>query len=152
MGKSKTYNKEIQMIHIDLDEVIEDLKKHEGYRSRVYDDSLGIPTIGYGFAIKDLELDEEDCDRILNKKLSKLIRDVFSRFPFLKDQPNTVKSVVLNMCYQMGVTGVSKFKMFLKALGERDYGWASTKKHRTTPNGRTLYAQRGCNSNEIIIP
>ena len=50
---------------------------------------------------------------------------MFSRFPFLKDQPNTVKSVVLNMCYQMGVTGVSKFKMFLKALGERDYGWAS---------------------------
>ena len=112
-------------LHIDLEELVEDLKKHEGYRSRVYRDSLQIDTIGYGFAVKDLELDEEDCDRILIKKLTNLIPSVFSRFPFLKDQPNEVKVVVLNMCYQMGVTGVSKFKKFLKALEEKDYGWGA---------------------------
>ena len=112
-------------IHINMEELFEDIKRHEGFRSKVYDDSLGIPTIGYGFAIKDLELDEDDCNHILEKKISKLIPQIFSRWKFLNDAPNDVKIVVVNMCYQMGVNGVSKFKKFLQALEEQDYGWAA---------------------------
>ena len=37
--------------------LIESIKEHEGYVGVVYKDSLGIDTIGYGFAIKDLELE-----------------------------------------------------------------------------------------------
>ena len=33
--------------------LIESVKKNEGYKGMVYKDSLGIDTIGYGFAIKD---------------------------------------------------------------------------------------------------
>jgi len=109
------------MFQVDLEELITDLKRHEGFRSRVYDDTRGIPTIGIGFAIKDLELDEEVCNLILEKKITKLLPRIFNRFPFLKDQPNTVKIVVINMCYQMGVSGVSKFKNYLKALENNDY-------------------------------
>lgn len=36
------------------DELKEAVKLSEGYRARVYKDTLGIDTIGYGFAIKDL--------------------------------------------------------------------------------------------------
>ena len=111
--------------HIDMEELFEDLKRHEGYRSKVYKDSLGIDTIGIGFAIKDLELDEDVCNLILEKKISKLLPSIFNKWTFLKDAPNTVKLVVINMCYQMGVTGVSKFKKFLQALEIKDYGWAS---------------------------
>ena len=53
-----------------MSDLIESIKQHEGFRSKVYDDSLGIPTIGYGFAIKDLELEEDICDMILERKLS----------------------------------------------------------------------------------
>ena len=108
-----------------MEDLFDDLKRHEGFRSRVYNDSLGITTIGIGFAIKDLELDEDDCNRILEKKISKLIPQIFSRWKFLNDAPNDVKIVVVNMCYQMGVNGVSKFKKFLQALEEKDYGWAA---------------------------
>ena len=111
--------------NVNLEELMEDIVRHEGFRSKVYKDSLGIDTIGIGFAIKDLELDEEDCNRILQKKISKLLPQIFGRWGFLKDSPNTVKLVVINMCYQMGVNGVSKFKKFLQALEVKDYGWAS---------------------------
>ena len=47
----------------------ESIKENEGYVGIVYKDSLGIDTIGYGFAIKDLELDKDICDIILERKL-----------------------------------------------------------------------------------
>ena len=47
--------------------LIDSIKQHEGYVGIVYKDSLGIDTIGYGFAIKDLELDEDICDIILDR-------------------------------------------------------------------------------------
>ena len=49
--------------------LIESIKQHEGYVGVVYKDSLGIDTIGYGFAIKDLELDEDICEMILERKV-----------------------------------------------------------------------------------
>ena len=48
-----------------LKNVIDRLKINEGYRSKVYKCSLGYDTIGYGFAIKDLELSEEISTKIL---------------------------------------------------------------------------------------
>ena len=56
-----------------LKSLIERLKVNEGYSSTVYDDHLGYPTIGYGFAIKDLELSEEISTLILTEKVEKRI-------------------------------------------------------------------------------
>ena len=48
--------------------LIADIKKHEGFRSTIYQCSEGFDTIGYGFAIKDLVLDEDIAELILIKK------------------------------------------------------------------------------------
>ena len=74
--------------------LINSIKQNEGYRSRVYKDSLGIDTIGYGFAIKDLELEEDVCEIILERKLEKLIDRVNNKFAFLKDLPNEAQDDV----------------------------------------------------------
>ena len=92
-----------------MKDLLESIKKHEGFVEHVYDDSLGIPTIGYGFAIKDLVLDEDIAEEILIRKLEKLKRNANSRFKWLEDMPVVIQEVILNMCYQLGVTGVSKF-------------------------------------------
>tara|TARA_R100000655_G_scaffold33594_2_gene66128 strand:- start:25383 stop:25784 length:402 start_codon:yes stop_codon:yes gene_type:complete len=105
--------------------LIESIKENEGYKSTVYTDTLGYDTIGYGFAIKDLELDEEVCDLILDKKLDKLIDATNNKFPFLRELPQDKCEVVFEMVYQLGLTGVSKFKKMLKALEIKDYDKAS---------------------------
>lgn len=38
--------------------IIESLKKHEGFRKEVYQCTAGVATIGYGFALKDLNAKE----------------------------------------------------------------------------------------------
>ena len=104
-----------------MKDLLESIKHHEGFVEHVYDDSLGIPTIGYGFAIKDLVLEEDLCDEILLRKLRILGRSVMGKFPFFDSLPSDCKSVLMEMCYQLGVTGVSKFKKALKAMDDGDW-------------------------------
>ena len=105
--------------------LIDSKKKKERYISTVYKDSLGIDTIGYGFAIKDLELEEDLCHVILQRKLKRLEKEVSTRFGWLKKMPPSVKDIVLEMCYQMGVTGVSKFKKTIAYLEKSEWKNAS---------------------------
>ena len=122
-----------------MNNLLESIKKHEGFVEHVYDDSLGIPTIGYGFAIKDLVLDEDIAEDILMRKLERLQRNANSRFKWLEDMPVVVQEVILNMCYQLGVTGVSKFRKAISALQEGDWDEAANEMldslwARQTPN------------------
>lgn len=105
--------------------LIESIKESEGFRSKVYRCTEGYDTIGYGFAIKDLELDEDICHQILVKKLDDLIDNANDKFPFLLEIPDEKADIVYEMIYQMGLNGVSKFKLMLKALEKQDFEKAS---------------------------
>jgi lysozyme len=101
------------------------IKKHEGYVGIVYKDSLGIDTIGYGFAIKDLELDKDICDIILERKLKDLESRVKLKFGWYPFMPKEIQDVVMEMCYQLGVTGFSKFVKTITYLKDKDFKNAS---------------------------
>ena len=105
--------------------LIESIKRHEGYVGIVYKDSLGIDTIGYGFAIKDLELDEDICEIILERKLKELETRVNLKFKWFIYMPQEIKDVVMEMCYQLGVGGVSKFKKTIAYLQNKQWEEAS---------------------------
>tara|TARA_Y100000401_G_scaffold103907_1_gene95279 strand:- start:8 stop:430 length:423 start_codon:yes stop_codon:yes gene_type:complete len=122
-----------------MKDLLEKIKHHEGFVEHVYDDSLGIPTIGYGFAIKDLILDEDIAEEILIRKLEKLQKNANSRFKWLEDMPQEVQEVVINMCYQLGINGVSKFRKAISAMQEGDWEEAADEMldslwARQTPN------------------
>ena len=108
-----------------MDFLIEQIKKHEGFSSRVYKCSAGFDTIGYGFAIKDLVLDEDIAEQILIRKLYDLTCKIQDRFRWFDDQPREAQDVIINMCYQLGVTGFSRFKKTIYLLEHKDYKKAS---------------------------
>ena len=97
-------------------ELLSSIRKHEGFRAKVYKDTLDFDTIGYGFAVKDLVLDDDIANIILQRKLEALIRNIEFKFSWYADLPNSVKDVVIEMCYQLGVNGVSKFKKTIEHL------------------------------------
>ena len=107
------------------DTLIEDIKREEGYRASVYLDSLQKPTIGYGFLIDSLELQEDICQLILMRKLEKLIKTIKFNFKWFDDMPEKIKDVIINMCYQLGVSGVSKFKKTIQFMKNRQWDKAS---------------------------
>tara|TARA_Y100001938_G_C8056338_1_gene414576 strand:- start:1013 stop:1414 length:402 start_codon:yes stop_codon:yes gene_type:complete len=105
--------------------LINEIKKHEGFRSSVYQCSQGYDTIGYGFAVKDLELDEDIAELILIRKIKKLQERIASTFAWWINSDKVVKDVVTNMCYQLGVSGFSKFKKTIYYLETEQYEEAS---------------------------
>ena len=106
--------------------ILKDIKRHEGFRSKVYKCTEGYDTIGYGFAIKDLEIDEDIAELILMKKIKKLLERIISSFEWFEGSPDEIKYVVTNMCYQLGVTGFSKFKKTIYLFETEQYEEASS--------------------------
>ena len=105
--------------------LIENIKESEGFVEHVYNDSLGIPTIGYGFAIKDLILDEDLASEILVRKVRDLVARVDRKFDWFVTAHDDVKEVVVEMCYQIGLSGFSKFKKTISYLEKENYLEAS---------------------------
>ena len=106
--------------------LIEQIKKHEGFKPAVYEDTEGYDTIGYGFAIKDLYLSEEVCDMILIEKIVELKINISKKFEWFEHSPDIIKNSVINMCYQMGISGFSKFMKTIYYLETEQYEEAST--------------------------
>ena len=113
------------MIPKELQDIVDDIKKHEGFEPKVYECTEGYETIGYGFAIKDLIIDRDVADLILMKKLHTLLQRITIAFPWFKDIDSIAKSVVINMCYQLGIRGFSKFKKTIYFLETEQYEEAS---------------------------
>ena len=105
--------------------LLDRIKHHEGFRAKVYQCTEGYDTIGYGFAIKDLELDEDISEMILMRKLDNLMTRIGKTFVWWRSADSTVKDVVVEMCYQLGVSGFSKFKKTIDHLENKRYGKAS---------------------------
>ena len=119
--------------------LLDRIKHHEGFRSKVYNCTEGYPTIGYGFAIKDLEIDEDIAEMILMRKLDDLMNRIQVKFHWWRSADDNVRDVVVEMCYQLGVSGFSKFKKTIDHLENKRYGKASaemldSKWARQTPN------------------
>ena len=122
-----------------MSNLLERVKEHEGFRSKVYKCTEGFDTIGYGFAIKDLVLSEEISEKILVEKLDALIKRVKDKFSWLENAPQEVEDVLVEMSYQMGVSGGRKFKNALKYMEHNNWTRAAeemldSKWHRQTPN------------------
>jgi lysozyme len=107
------------------------IKKHEGFVPKIYKDSLGFATIGYGHLVLETDRFKEG---VTYKK--KDLEQVFdSDFNTAKSNANQLieglpihhqaKCVIIEMVFQLGIGGVSKFKKMWKALKQNDYQIAS---------------------------
>jgi len=115
----------------DYQELKERIKKHEGYVSTVYKDSLGFATIGYGHLIVDGDPYEEGQDYskvILDEQFEKDFDIALSgaeKILGVSDMNFKAKCVIIEMVFQLGIGGVFKFKKALKAVDEEDWDTAA---------------------------
>lgn len=115
--------------------------EHEGHRSKVYRDSKGIPTIGIGFnlqrgdasqklseigvdindVLKGKELTDQQINTLFEADLISAVDDARKFLPNFDKQPEMVKNIVTDMSFNLGLTRLSVFKEFQKALLKGDY-------------------------------
>ena len=108
-----------------MQDIINSIKAHEGYEPMVYQCTEGHDTIGVGFKVDDLFLSEKVCDLILEEKLNDLIPRIERKLSWFRYAQDEVKLVIVNMCYQMGLSGVLKFKRALAAMEIKNWEMAA---------------------------
>ena len=100
------------------------IKSDEGYAGRMYIDSEGFQTIGIGFCLDKTQIPEPVaefwCAYIIDQLHNRLCNN-FSVGRTYKQLDRVRQYAVLNMCYQMGVTGVCNFLNMWAALDTGDY-------------------------------
>jgi len=118
---------------MNLERLLESVKKHEGYRNKVYLDTLGKRTVGVGhlcvedFWEDDKEYEESFLMEILQKDLQEAIRGAKELMEEhgCADIDERAEEILIEMVFQLGRTGVSKFRNMWKALSEHNYVGAS---------------------------
>ena len=117
---------------MNYDKLLESVKKHEGYKNHVYLDTLGKRTVGVGhLCVEDFwedgkEYEEDFLMDILKKDLQHAIRQANLKCEGLKISDDA-KIIIIEMIFQLGGTGVSKFRKMWQALQQDppDYAEAS---------------------------
>ena len=115
----------------DLDKVKERIKTHEGFVNYVYKDTLGKRTVGYGHLCTDDE-NWEDGKCYDNSYLNDVFEIDFMEATKQAEElignlvlENKANEIILEMVFQLGKTGVSKFKKMWEALSGQDYNKAA---------------------------
>ena len=108
---------------MNYDKLIESVKKHEGFRNSVYNDTLGKRTVGFGhLCVEDHWEDNKAYDKkyledILEKDLQYAINQGESMCQDLKISDDA-KFLIIEMIFQLGSAGVQKFRKMWDALKE----------------------------------
>ena len=108
---------------MNLDEAALLIKKHEGYSDKVYLDSVGVPTGGFGHAF------------LVGSPISSYVADAFFRADFREVIDNyeylnlgldgVRRAVVLNMLFNLGLPKFLTFKNTIASLRAGKYKDAS---------------------------
>jgi len=121
------------------------IKRHEGFLTKVYLDSLGKATIGYGHLLTEDDdfvegviYDKDILESLFDKDFNKAVSDTTELLKGYTVAP-LVREVIIEMVFQLGKTGVSKFKNMFAALKEYDYTRAAAEMmnsawYRQTPS------------------
>lgn len=113
------------------------LIKHEGWRTKVYNDSRGIETVGVGFNLKAagaralitslginydllytgaIVLTNPQVQELFDHSTNFAIACAKSFIPGLYDLPEPVQQAAVDMAFNMGWTTFGSFRNFIKAL------------------------------------
>ena len=114
---------------MDSDRLLESVKKHEGYRNKVYLDTLGKRTVGVGhlcvedFWEDDKEYEESFLMEILQKDLQEAIRGAKELMEEhdCADIDERAEEIIIEMVFQLGRTGVKKFRNMWKDQAEDEH-------------------------------
>jgi len=112
----------------------EQIKRHEGEVLEIYEDSLGYKTLGIGHLCKveDPEYTWEVGTPVTQEVVDLYYKDdfvthlaeaihIFGSEEGFYNLPEDIQHVLVNMCFNLGGTRLSKFKNMIKACREHDW-------------------------------
>ena len=106
-------------------QLVEDIKRDEGFRQHPYRDNQGFLTVGYGTLIED-GISEYEGHLLLYHRLDVVLGELGEKAPVpLDEMPDNVARAVANMAYNLGIPRLLGFKKMWKAIAVKDYETAA---------------------------
>jgi len=112
------------------------IKDHESLRLTVYDDATGKPlrkgdtleghpTIGYGRNLSGLGISLAESDMLLEHDIQRVVGELIASLPFFTRLSTVRKSVLIDMCYNIGIKRLLNFARMISAIEVHDYKTAA---------------------------
>ncbi len=118
-----------------MDQIKEDLVRHEGYVTEIYLCSENYPTFGIGHMVTENDMEhtwpvgtpvtDERILQVFHDDCKVAIADAELLINNLSDHPDFVSRVLVNMAFNIGRPRLSKFKNMLAAIEAKDYNRAA---------------------------
>tara|TARA_R100001377_G_C3171647_1_gene103296 strand:+ start:359 stop:796 length:438 start_codon:yes stop_codon:yes gene_type:complete len=116
---------------MNIDKLIQELILDEGYKYETYEDHLGFLTLGVGHLVLDTDpeinkpvgtpVSEERVLECLNNDIETVCDELNRNMPWWKELGDEKMRVLANMCFNLGITRLLKFRKFLAALESGDF-------------------------------
>lgn len=108
--------------------LLKEIERDEGFRSSAYLDSLGFLTIGIGTLIdarKNGGISHAAALFMLSEEVANIEKALDDSIPWWKNLSGPRRRVLLNMSYNLGVSGLLAFKKTLQLIKDGQYEKAS---------------------------
>jgi lysozyme len=106
-------------------DIFEQLKRDEGSRFKPYRDSRGKLTIGIGRNLDDVGLFQKEIEFLLANDVAFAEAGVNVNLPWSAQLDEPRRMVLVNMCFNMGVTKLLGFVHFLASAKAGEYAKAA---------------------------
>lgn len=110
-------------------DIIDQLKRDEGFRSSAYRDHLGYLTIGIGRLIDERRkggISEDEAEYLLENDIRRVTSALRSTIPWIDGIDSARRGVLVNMAFQLGVNGLLAFKRTLAHVQAGSYAAAAS--------------------------
>lgn len=92
------------------------LRSHEGERLKPYTDTTGHLTIGVGRNLTDVGITAAESEMLLRTDVARTREAVCRAWPWVEQLDPVRQAVVLDMAFNLGVSGLKQFKRTLGLL------------------------------------
>jgi len=105
-----------------MDRIKEQLVRHEGLRLKPYRCTAGRLTIGIGRNLDDCGISQSEAYAMLINDIMNCEKQLQAKIPDIYNDLDEVrKSVLLNMCFNLGISGLLGFKNTLEFIKVGDW-------------------------------
>ena len=101
------------------------IMSHEGFREKMYLDSTGHHTIGFGHCLDYLPISAKAAEIILNDDLQWFVDNLPLHLPWFSALDEARQVVMLDMAFNLGMIGLMKFKDMLDYMADKKWDAAA---------------------------
>ena len=104
------------------------LRRHEGVKHFSYRDHLGNVTVGVGRCLEPgvgLGLSDDEIDMLLENDIARVIVELSRCFPWFDELNDARRDALIDICFNLGLPGLLKFRNALAAIQAADWELAA---------------------------